>query len=495
MNQTDVLIVGAGPSGLTMAIELARRGISFRIVEKAETYFHGSRGKGIQPRTLEVFEDLGIVDPIKAAGMSFTFMRIHQPDGTFTDTPVFDKKEDCPHTPHPIGTLLPQFQTESILRKKLEELGGRVELDTQLDSLVQEENFITASLTTHSEQIKIQAKYLVAADGGRSTIRKSLGVQFPGASLGVRAFVADVFIKNLSRDAWHRWGQSPMESILICPLFSTNMFQVHAPISMDGEVDLSPQGITDMIKKRTKRDDIVVDEVNWSSVYTMGAHLAEKYQVGRVLLVGDAAHTHPPTGGQGLNTSIQDSYNLAWKLAAVLKGAPQDLISTYERERRPIASDMVNMTIKILEDTKKGLPMRRDRDTQQLDLCYSDDVLTLKSNTVGGHLCGKRAPDATMKTAAGPLVRVHELLKGAHWTLLGYEVSRGQIGNCEGVVVHVVGEQGDLLDEFGHFNSGYGVNSGTWVLVRPDNYVGAVVNADDIDELHLYLRKVGIKMQ
>ncbi len=124
-----------------------------------------------------------------------------------------------------------------------------------------------------------------------------------------------------------------------------------------------------MIARRTGRDDIVIRSVSWASAYTMNARLADRYRDGRVFLIGDAAHIHPPTGGQGLNTSVQDSYNLGWKLASVLAGAPETLLATYEEERRPIAAEMLGLATKLLDAAKRG-SMRRGREVQQLDLGY-----------------------------------------------------------------------------------------------------------------------------
>ena len=152
-------------------------------------------------------------------------------------------------------------------------------------------------------------------------MRNALGVGFPGETLGVRAIVADVDLEGLSRDVWHRFGAGG-EQIMFCPLAGADLFQVQAAAPPEGDVDLSAEGLTALAIGRTGRN-IAIHSVAWASVYSMNARLADRYRVGRVFLVGDAAHVHPPTGGQGLNTSVQDSYNLGWKLAAALKRAPE----------------------------------------------------------------------------------------------------------------------------------------------------------------------------
>ena len=171
----------------------------------------------------------------------------------------------------------------------------------------------------------------------------------------------------------------------------------------------------------------------------MNARLADRYRVGRVFLAGDAAHIHPPTGGQGLNTSVQDSYNLGWKLAAVLKGgAPEDLLATYEEERRPVAAAMLGLSTRLLNEAKQG-PMRRSRETRQLDLGYPGSSLALQTRARDGVQAGGRAPDAPMRGRAGQPTRLFSLFRGPHFTLLGCETDRAAIAPRPGLKVHIVG--------------------------------------------------------
>jgi hypothetical protein len=215
----------------------------------------------------------------------------------------------------------------------------------------------------------------------------------------------------------------------------------------------------------------------------MNARLADRYRVGRAFLVGDAAHTHPPTGGQGLNTSAQDAYNLGWKLAAVLQGAPQTLLETYEEERRPVAAAMLGLATKLLDHARRG-DIRRGREVQQLDLGYADSSLSLAGEPRTGRINpGSRAPDAPLQGAGGQPLRLFEVLRGTHWTLLGYEATRADAPARKGLHVHVIGQCGDLWDTQGHFAGAYGLQPGEWVLVRPDGYVAAVVHAQQIETL------------
>jgi 2-polyprenyl-6-methoxyphenol hydroxylase-like FAD-dependent oxidoreductase len=316
----DVLVCGAGAAGLTLALELARRGVRFRLVEKLEAPFHGSRGKGLQPRTLEIFEDLGILDRVAAIGAPYPPLRTWHADGSAEDTPTVEACAATPAEPYGTPLMLPQYLTEDLLRERLLELGHAPAYGTALTGLVQDDAGVTATLSSAAGVHALRVRYLVGTDGGRSPVRHMLGIDFPGKTLGVRALVADVRLTGLGRDAWHRFNEGSMaQQVAVCPLAGTDLFQVQAPVPLDGDVDLSAAGLEAMIAARTGRAGVHVHTVRWASVYTMNARLAGRYRVGRVCLAGDAAHIHPPTGGQGLNTSIQDSYNLGWKVAAVLQ--------------------------------------------------------------------------------------------------------------------------------------------------------------------------------
>lgn len=486
----DVLICGAGAAGLTFAIDLARRGISFRLIEKKDSPFRGSRGKGIQPRTQEIFEDLGILDRIVAAGGPYPPQREYREDGSFIESDVAEHIAPTPAEPYHMALMIPQFLTEGAMRERLLELGQRVEFGCELIGLAQDQDGVTARLSGEAGEETIRVRYLVGADGGRSFVRHALDIGFPGKTLGVRAVVADVALTGLDRTAWHRFNDGAMDrQIALCPLAGTELFQLQAPVPLEGEVDLSAEGLSTVIAERTGRDDICVQSVHWASAYQMNARLADHYRDGRAFLIGDAAHIHPPTGGQGLNTSVQDAYNLGWKLAAVIGGASAILLDSYERERRPVAASMLGLATELLEAAKRG-DMRRGREVQQLDIGYPGSSLALeKPERVAGLLAGDRAPDAPLCGAAGQPVRLFELLRGPHWTLLGYQANRSAVPARTGLHIHCIGPDGELIDEGEHFRGAYAVSPGDWVLVRPDGYIGAFVGSQQIDTLTRFLEE------
>ncbi|MEV4580441.1 FAD-dependent monooxygenase [Nonomuraea jabiensis] len=193
---------------------------------------------------------------------------------------------------------------------------------------------------------------------------------------------------------------------------------------------------------------------------------------------------HPPTGGQGLNTSIQDAYNLAWKLAAVLRGAPEAMLDSYEAERRPIADSVLGLSTRLLDEAERR-QMRRKREAHQLDLGYP-----LSPLTGPGPMAGYRAPDAPLTGAAGQPVRLFQLLAHPRWTLIGYEVP-GVPAPRAGLSIHTTGKRGDLLDDGGHLRQAYGLPPGDWVLIRPDGYI-ALTSTDPTD-IEIYLDQAGLR--
>jgi 2-polyprenyl-6-methoxyphenol hydroxylase-like FAD-dependent oxidoreductase len=224
MSEQTVLIAGAGPTGLTLAIDLLRRGISCRLIESAEAPFVGSRGKGIQPRTLEIFDDLGIVEPILAAGGLYPRMRVHLGPFSIRAGSLGSSKPPTASTPYPNLWMVEQSRTEAILRERLQALGGRVEFNTAIVSFRQDEDGVEAAFST-GETVRVN--FLVGCDGGHSTVRRSLGLKLEGETIDEKAMlVADVEVNGLNRREWHIWPFARGGVIGLCPLPHTLLFQL-----------------------------------------------------------------------------------------------------------------------------------------------------------------------------------------------------------------------------------------------------------------------------
>lgn len=485
----DVLICGAGACGLVLALDLARRDVRFRIIEKNPRPFPGSRGKGLQPRTLEVFEDLGVLDRVVAAGGSYPPLRSYDQDGRWTDQPVEEAGPASADRPYLLPVMVPQFLTERILRERLGEFGERVDFGCELTDFKQDASGVTARLQTDHGVEHVRASYLVGADGGRSFVRRALKVGFPGQTLGVRAIVADVSLRGLDRAVWSQFNAGrPDRLLMICPLRGTDLFQIQAPIGPAEPSDLSVDGLQHMVRDRTGQDDIEVEAVAWASAYAMNARLADHYRIGRVLLSGDAAHIHPPTGGQGLNTSVQDAYNLGWKLAAVLRGAPDRLLDTYAEERRPIAAQVLGLSRRLLDGHGQKDSLKRGPETQQLDIGYLSSSLSLEGRKSPGLVpAGARMPDALLIGAAGQKRRLFDVMAGPQWTLLrSTPIESGAAPARAGIRTATVGSETELRDP----ENQLGLQDGQCLLIRPDGYVGAAFDADADDRVKAYLDEV-----
>jgi 2-polyprenyl-6-methoxyphenol hydroxylase-like FAD-dependent oxidoreductase len=212
----SVIIIGAGPTGLTLAIELARRSIAVRLIDAAKTPFAGSRGKGIQPRTLEVFHDFGIIERILNSGMPYPEVRVHLGPLSLRLGPLGGRHQATETIPYPNLWLVPQNRTEAILRERLAELGGQVEFGTAFESFVQEEQGVSVRLSTGES---LTAKYLVGCDGGHSAVRKAAGLALNGEALSDKLpFVADLEIPDLDHAVWHigRWPREVPSLFVLC---------------------------------------------------------------------------------------------------------------------------------------------------------------------------------------------------------------------------------------------------------------------------------------
>jgi len=396
MYETTVLIVGAGPTGLTLAIDLARRGIPLRLIDAAERPFEGSRGKGIQPRTLEIFDDLGVIDAIVDAGALYPKFRIHLGPFSLRAGSLGSARQPTVSVPYPNLWMVPQARTEGILCDRLNALGHRVEFGKELVTFSQQEQGVDATLSSGE---KIHADFLAGCDGGRSTVRKVLGLRLQGEGLGEKPLlVADVEIQDLDRRDWHVWPLARGGMIGLCPLPNTSLFQ------FTSQAKSSEGDIPEIIRKITGHR---VGRVAWSSVYQPAVRMVDRYRIGRVFLAGDAAHVHPPTGGQGLNTGVQDAYNLGWKLAHVARGGPDSLLDTYEAERLPIAAAVLGLSKRLY----KTPTIRRGDATNQLALHYRTS--SLSSGVTHGSLNpGDRMPDARLDDGS----RLFDHLRGSHAT-------------------------------------------------------------------------------
>jgi 2-polyprenyl-6-methoxyphenol hydroxylase-like FAD-dependent oxidoreductase len=415
-----VLIAGAGPTGLMLAGELALAGIDVAIVERrASQDLVGARALGLQARTIEVLDQRGIADRFLAEGRvaqvaGFAWIRL--------DISDFPSR-------HPYGLALVQSQTERILADWVQELGVPVYRSQEVEGFAQDDTGVDVRL---SGGRSLRAEYLAGCDGGRSVIRKTAGIKFPGSDPTTSSLIAEVELTEepewgIRRDARGIHGLSKLEdSKLVRVLVSEQ------PTGNAGEPSL--HDLSEALVA-ARGADYGVHSPAWISRFTDTARQAASYRAGRVLLAGDAAHVHYPVGGQGLNIGVQDAVNLGWKLARVVRQAsPETLLDSYQAERHPVAARVLRTTM------AQTVLLRSDDHTDALrdsvaELLSMDEPrrsfgammsgLDVHYDLGAGHpLTGRRMPDLDLVTASGP-VRVYTLLHEARPVLLSLGIPGG----------------------------------------------------------------------
>jgi 2-polyprenyl-6-methoxyphenol hydroxylase-like FAD-dependent oxidoreductase len=465
----DVLVAGAGPTGLALALDLARRGIRVRIVDKADRFSVGSRGDGIQPRTLEVFEDLGVLGEVISAGISAPVTRIYDDDRVMWEGRMAEPVPPRPDVPYPNLWFVPQWRTEQILRSRLIAHGVDVQLGTGVVSFDQDDHAVTTRLENGQT---VRTAYLVGADGGRSTVRRRLDVPFVGETNDdVTLLLADVRVEGLDHEYGHGWMLNGHTYFGFTPLAGGD--DTYAVTTSASGIRPTLEALQHTLETVSGRADIRLRELTWSTIWRPNVRMVQQFRVGRVILAGDAAHVHPPTGGQGLNTGVQDAYNLGWKLNAALDGVPDELLDSYEAERLPVAARVLGISTELLEKHLRGADdaFERGEQTQQLDLNYRSGPLTLDDGSSCTLVAGDRAPDAPCLDRDGRPVRLFNCYAGPHWTLLRFGATAPTLDRA-GVRIYHVG--GDLLDADRHIQDAYDIKDVAAVLIRPDGYIGAI---------------------
>ncbi len=488
---TDVLVAGAGPAGLVLACDLARRGVAFRIVEMSPAppdHRSGSRGKGIQPRTLEVYDDLGVIDAVHAAGGPYAPAMAW--DGPKPLGPAkfhrIERREPTADVPYPSMWMLPQPRALDILRARLADLGHRVEFGVMLADFSQDADGVAATLQHLNGRTEtLRVRYLAGCDGARGVVRAASGIAFASETIDPHPMItADVVIPELEPTHWHMWDQAKGGALWLGPLAQMkDTFQLYAKFE-DAEPDLSLEALRELVRVRTGRQELNVREVLFVSHFGSRSGLARHFRIGRVFLVGDAAHVHPPAGGQGMNTSVQDAYNLGWKLGHVIRhGAPDALLDSYQAERLPVAAGLLEFVVQMHRDwlgKAKDKEEPRKGEHMQLSLNYRGGPLSVDERPALGEgvtRAGDRAPDARLTNAAGEVVRLFDILRGPQFTLLAvgdvalpaFGAQYGNALRAQRVVGRHAGAPGALLDGEGHVYRTYGEGL---ILVRPDGYLG-----------------------
>jgi len=527
MPDVDVLITGAGPTGLSLAVCLQRHGIQARVVDRLEGPSPLSRALAVQARTLEVFEDLDLITPALERGLRVEAANLVAQGGRQARLRFGALSGLESH--YPFALILPQDATEALLTERLTAQGGRVEWGVELLEHRAVENAVEVQLRhANGGTETVRARWLVGCDGARSQVRKSAGIPFEGDTYEDVCMLGDVAVDWPLRPAELHIMPSERGVLAAFPMPGEARFRIITIVPRDmappGETPTPTLEQLQQVVSLLSPVPTRLKDPRWTSGYRLHRRGVPHYQEGRVLLAGDAAHIHSPAGGQGMNTGIQDVYNLAWKLALVLQGrAPESLVNTYGAEREPVGRKLLEGTDRIFGFAaargpvarlvrKRLIPLlapvlsrtmvqrRVIRFISQLYLHYRRSPLSTETiqGTDGpsaplsaGPAPGERVPEVPVQ--AEGLSRLHEALRGPRFALLLFhglntqapfeelvslarslesaypEWLRGWVVTTE---AHRAGA-GVLVDSRGQAHRRFGAGTPCAYLVRPDKYVGA----------------------
>ncbi len=499
MTVQPVLITGAGPTGLVLALWLTKLGVKVRIIDKTSEPGTTSRALAVQARTLEFYHQVGIDDPVIAGGVKVQNLNLWVKGRRAVRVPLRDTGKGL--TPYAFALVFPQDAHERLLIERLGALGVRVERQTELLRFTQHDVGVTATLRRpDGSEEACEASYLAGSDGAASTVRGQLAVGFPGGTYTGLFYVADIEAAGESVDDDLHVDIEDADFLLLFPLKGRGPVRLVGTVGDLPETDHGKLGFDDVKGKAIEHLKLNIEKVNWFSTYRVHHRVALRFRDRRAFLLGDAAHIHSPVGGQGMNTGIGDAVNLAWKIAAVLKdSAPENLLDTYEPERIRFAQRLVATTDRgFTFVTKRGAVASVVR-TRIVPLMVPlffriGAVRRLLFRTVSQTQVNYR--DSALSAGAAGKVRGGDRLP---WVVLGSGEDNFAPLTSLKWQVHVYGEVGRAVDEacaelrlplhvfaWQPAMRRAGFQSGAVYLVRPDGYVALADPSADPQRLRQY---------
>ncbi len=512
---TDVLIAGAGPTGLVIANELTRRGVACRLIEKRTARSTRSKALAIHARTLELFDLLGLADDFVRRGYT-------SPGFSLRANARRPLKATLHHldSAFPFVLILPQAETEALLENHLNQLGIQLERGKELTGFEVGQDKVKAQVRSQDgEEFCLEARYLVGTDGANSLVRQTLGLPFEGSNYVWNAFLGDVVMDGHVVTGGTEQYSSDRGLALVLPLADGTVRIITIDLAHQGgpqRRELSLAELQESARAILERP-ITLRNPQGLARWNSGLRQVPRYRVGRVFLAGDAAHTHSPAGGQGMNTGIQDAFNLGWKLAQVVQGrAPEALLESYHAERHPVGRQALHTSDLILRSLLvRNKPLRRVRDTlfslvvplpsvqRRLSSSLSGVGIGYAAPPDAGALAGARVPDIELRDADFGSVRLYKLLRTPGYTLMVY-TSPERVNDegtalqqlltlavQDGVVVRIVLDAGlpgqhqlkaDVLTDYkGEFKQKLAAQPGEVFLLRPDAYIAFRADSLNLD--------------
>ncbi|KAI0437839.1 FAD binding domain-containing protein [Xylaria telfairii] len=515
----DVLIVGGGPTGMTLALELAAQGISFRIIDKATERSPYSRALVVQPRTLELFNRHGAsnIEELIAAGKTASRASICVSAKKLADVNVDDVK--LLGTKFPSTMTITQFETEKWLDKTLAKHGIRVEMGVEAKNITQDAEGVTVMISSKDGgEEEVRAKYVVGADGAHSSVRHASNLTFEGDAYPQEFICADTYMESKMPG-----GQAYMclgnGALIVLPLKGGMVRLVVSRPGQDNTCDPKLEDFEEFLQEIFPGGGSLHDPT-WVTRFRLHHRGVNNYRDGRLLVAGDAAHIHSPAGGQGMNTGIQDAINLGWKLAAVLRGEkPDSFLDSYHNERHRVGQYLLASTDKAftyvtstnpiylflrnlilpwiipLVATNKSRILRQFQFISQLRIRYRrSDIVGTANGFYGPIKGGDRAVDGKIKNAEGHEFWFLDLLTPTSHHLMLFsgsgsnQATEGELNRAEtsflenaktaAKVDTIFSEQWDgqpgYVDLEGALHKAFGFNNAGYVLIRPDGYIAHI---------------------
>jgi 2-polyprenyl-6-methoxyphenol hydroxylase-like FAD-dependent oxidoreductase len=501
----EAVVVGAGPVGLVAACELARRGIRVRVIDKLAAPTTESRAIAIHSRSLDMFERMGIVDDLVATGAKSTGMKMYS-----NGTELFHVQFGGVDSAFPWSLLTPQTETERVLFERLTSLGVAVERGTELTDLTQDDDGVQLTVRrSDGTSATIATPWVIGADGSHSAVRHLVGARLAGSFKGERFILGDCDAdSDLDPTSMHTLF-APEGPVLFMPMRDGRariMAEIQDPSGTPLNLQPSQDDLQRILDERVCR--ITITKSHWLTCFEVHHGQVPAYRYGRVFLVGDAAHIHSPAGGQGMNTGMQDAFNLVWKLAATIRGGGgQALLDSYQAERYPVAERVITFSSKLTTAaTLRGGPR----------VVRNAIMKVLGSIPAVGDKLANAVEEIAIKYQGSPAVldrrpRHADVVAGQHlphiadpalrkrldrvWSEnAGHTVltvvaagspapAAGPAGQVQVIIasddVPVGGYDEVIVDPEGVAAKRYGLRSGGRIVVRPDGYIGAVTALDD----------------